>query len=113
MSERLTGIEAYRVLKLCLEKWFEIIKVERNAPPERWTRCSDYIEWLISMLGADPALMADWEESIKEAIEERAEYGNALHAFKARGGVYRPCKCQNEDMKVDADVSNELRNIPR
>lgn len=100
MSERLTGVEAYRALYLCLTRWYNLTK-------------NEYVEWLISNLDCDPALMGDWEESLKEMIEERKEYGDELHLLKVMGSIYRPCKCQDEDTKKHPDVLRAERNIPR
>jgi hypothetical protein len=100
MGERLTGVEAYRALYLCLNRWYDITK-------------NEYVAWLISQLSTDQGLMFDWEQSIKEVIEERKEYGDELHLLKSMGSIYRPCKCQDEDTLKHPDVLNAERNIPR
>lgn len=60
MKGNVTGWTAYLALQRVLMRWYEISGEE-------------YAEWLYQALMTDPALMQDWADSLKEAIEERGE----------------------------------------
>ncbi len=70
MKGNVTGWTAYLALQRVLMRWCEISG-------------NEYAEWLYQSLMTDPALMDDWADSLKEAIEERGE-GNASQAFNTK-----------------------------
>ncbi len=94
MRKHMTGMEGYRAMLLCLERWYELIKAEKEAPPEHWTKASDYLEFIVQNMETDQALCRDWERAVKEMIEEREEYGDELLAYRTTGIVYKPCPCE-------------------
>jgi hypothetical protein len=94
MRKCMTGMEAYRAMLLCLERWHELIKKEKECPPEQWMKASDYLEFIVQRMDNDQGMWQDWELAVKEMLEEREEYGDELLAYRASGIVYKPCPCE-------------------
>jgi hypothetical protein len=84
LSQRMTGMESLRVLKLCLERWS---KLSGN----------EYMTWLADEADCDPGIWSDWCNAISDMIKEREEKQFELHAYKVSGAVYHPCECQDKD----------------
>jgi hypothetical protein len=81
----MTGMEAYRALKLVLDIWSE---QDKGVPESN-------IHWLAQCMEMNGGCLAEWEQSVKKMIEEREESQDALHAyqFEDGSGSLKPCNC--------------------
>lgn len=85
MRKIMTGMEAYRALRLLLGVWSEQLKDDPD----------NMMHWFAQCMEMNGRCLAEWEQSVKQMIEEREIVADKLHAyqFEDGSGSLKPCAC--------------------
>src|SRR5215813_2502001 len=83
MLKVMTGAEAFRAVRLVIGIWAE----QDKGNPDT------FLQWLNQCIETNTVCEMEWEQAIKEMIEEREEYGDELHPTRFTGGegTLKPC----------------------